>query len=95
LDCYFWSFEHIGWQPGSWDKAPKIGNNVFIGPGAKIFGDIEIADNVAIGVNSVVNKSFLEPGITIAGIPAKKISNQGSGHLIIKGTDYLQYPLPD
>ena len=31
--------------------APVIGNNVYIGPGAKLFGDIEIADGVKIKVN--------------------------------------------
>jgi serine O-acetyltransferase len=53
-------------------KALKIGDNVFIGPGAKIFGDITIADGIAIDANAVVNKSFLETNITIAGVPAKK-----------------------
>lgn len=62
---------------------PKIGNNVYIAPGAKIFGNIEIADNIAIGANAVVNKSFLEQGISIGGIPAKKISNRSSRGLII------------
>jgi serine O-acetyltransferase len=42
------------------------------GPGAKIFGDIIIADNIAIGTNSVVNKSVYEKNISIAGILAKK-----------------------
>lgn len=54
-------------------KTPVIGNNVFIGPGVKIFGDIQIADNVWIGANSVVTKSFLEPFSVIAGSPAKVI----------------------
>lgn len=88
-NCRIHAGVNIGWKPGFWDKAPKIGNNVFIGPGVKIFGDIEIADNIAIGANAVVNKSFSEPGITIAGIPAKKISNKGSAGLLIKGTEYL------
>lgn len=52
---------------------PIIGNNVDIGFGAVIIGNVEIADNITIGANSVVTKSFLEPGITIAGNPAKKI----------------------
>lgn len=39
------------------EKAPKIGNNVLIGAGAKIIGDIEIGDNVKIGANAVVTKS--------------------------------------
>ena len=56
-------------------KCPKIGNNVDIGFGATIIGDIEIADNIIIGANSLVNKSFLEPNIIIAGVPAKKIKS--------------------
>jgi serine O-acetyltransferase len=54
---------------------PQIGNNVYIGPGAKLFGDIIIANNIAIGANSVVNKTFDKENITIAGIPAKVIKN--------------------
>lgn len=57
---------------------PTIGNNVFICTGAKIFGDISIADDVMIGANSVVNKTISEPGITVAGTPAKKISDNSS-----------------
>ena len=58
---------------GSSDKAPRLGNNIYIGAGAKIIGDIVIADNIAIGANAVVNKSFEEEGITVAGIPAVKV----------------------
>jgi len=68
----------IGTQAGPSNRAPKLGNNIYIGPGAKIFGLIEIADNIAIGANSVVNKSFTEPGISIAGVPARKISDKGT-----------------
>ena len=62
--------------------APKIGDNVYIGPGAKIFGDIEISDGIAIGANAVVNSSFMEKNISIGGIPAKKISDKGCFDLI-------------
>lgn len=65
------------------NKCPKIGNNVYIGPGAIIFGDIEIADNCWIGANAVVTKSFLEPYSVIAGIPAKLI-NKADGSWIDK-----------
>ena len=58
---------------GVTNRCPKIGNNVDIGFGAVIIGDIEIADDIKIGANAVVNKSFLEPGITIAGVPAKRV----------------------
>ena len=53
--------------------APIIGNNVYIGPGSKIYGKIEIADNCAISANSVLNKSFFNEGMLIAGNPAVEI----------------------
>lgn len=53
--------------------APIIGDNVYIGPGAKIFGDIKLGNNVTIGANAVVNKSFDEDRLTLVGIPAKQI----------------------
>lgn len=63
---------NIGASNGS-KKAPKLGNNVYIGPGVKIFGDITVADNVVIGANAVVNKSIDEEGSVVVGIPARKI----------------------
>lgn len=60
------------------NKAPTIGDNVFIGPGARVLGDITIADGIVIGANSVVTMSFCEPNITIAGAPARKISDRGT-----------------
>lgn len=59
------------------DGAPIIGDNVYIGPGAKIFGGITIGNNCVIGANAVVNKSFYD-NCTIAGVPAKKISDNNS-----------------
>lgn len=51
--------------------APIIGDNVYIGPGAKIFGPIRIGNNVQIGANAVVNQSFEEDDIVLAGVPAR------------------------
>lgn len=51
-------------------KAPTIGNNVYIGPGAKVFGDIELADDIMVGANAVVNKSCMNKGAHLVGIPA-------------------------
>lgn len=39
-------------------KSPKIGENVFIGAGAVVVGDIEIADNAVIKANSTIFKSI-------------------------------------
>lgn len=55
------------------ELCPKIGNNVDIGVGANIIGDIKISNNVTIGANSLVNKSIKEENAIFAGIPAKKI----------------------
>ena len=59
-------------------QAAIIGDNVFIGPCSSIIGDIKIGNDIAIGANSVVTKSFTDDGITIAGTPAKKISDNNS-----------------
>lgn len=66
----------IGKNIGKDNTSPKIGNNVWIGPGARIYGNITLGDNVVVGVNSVVNKSF-PSNITIAGVPARIINNKG------------------
>lgn len=60
------------------NNSPIIGNNVFIGDGAKIIGQVHIADDISIAANAVVVKSELEPGITIGGIPAHKLSDNDS-----------------
>ena len=54
-------------------NCPRIGNNVDMGVGAKVLGGIPIADDIKIGANAVVTKSFNEAGITIVGIPAHKL----------------------
>ena len=51
-------------------KCPTIGNDVFIGPGAKLYGDIFIADGCRIGSNAVVNKSCETKNAVLAGVPA-------------------------
>lgn len=61
---------------GKTEKVPRLGNNVDIGYGAVVIGDIVIADNVTIGANAVVNRSILEEGCTVAGIPARIISKK-------------------
>lgn len=58
---------------GKSDEAPIIGNNVDIGVGAKIIGNVTIADDIRIGAGAVVINSFYEKGITIGGVPARKL----------------------
>lgn len=69
-NCRIHSCVNIGASRGK-NGAPIIGNNVYIGPGAILFGDITIADNVSIGANATVNRSFTESNVVIAGTPAE------------------------
>jgi serine O-acetyltransferase len=62
---------------GEFRGVPTIGNNVYIGPGAKLFGKISIGDNVAIGANAVVSKSIPENAVVV-GNPARVVSYEGS-----------------
>lgn len=69
-NCRIHSATNIG---GVGDNVPIIGDNVYIAPGAKIFGGITIGDNVSIGANAVVNKD-VPSNVTVAGVPAKIVS---------------------
>jgi serine O-acetyltransferase len=41
-------------SPSRVEKMPVIGDNVFLGAGAKVIGEIRVGDNVFIGVNAIV-----------------------------------------
>ena len=57
---------------GPYKEVPKIGDNVWIGPGSVISGAVIIQDNVLIAPNAVVTKSVPE-GAIVGGVPAKII----------------------
>ena len=65
---------------------PIIGDDVFIGPGAMIFGSVRIGNNVAIGANSVVTKDVPDNAVVV-GSPGRVVSLQGSKGYINR-TDY-------
>lgn len=58
---------------GITQDVPQIGNNVDIGYGACVTGNISLADNVVIGCNAAVVKSCNRKGAVLAGVPAKEI----------------------
>ena len=88
-NCKIHAGVNIGATSGK-NEAKKIGNNVYIGPGVKIIGDGTIADRVAIGANAVVIGSILEEGVTVVGVPAKKINNNDSTVHLISATDVIK-----
>lgn len=53
--------------------APTIGDNAYIAPGARIFGPITLGDDVVVGANAVVNRSWPASGLTLVGVPARPV----------------------
>ncbi|KAB2333035.1 serine acetyltransferase [Bacillus mesophilum] len=56
-------------------NSPIIGNNVLIGAGAVILGNVTVGNNVKIGANAVV-LSDIPQGCTAVGIPAKIVDRK-------------------
>jgi len=52
---------------------PALGNNVYVGVGAKILGNVRIGNNVKIGANAVVVHDVPDE-VTVVGVPAQIIS---------------------
>lgn len=50
-----------------------IGNNCELWVGAKVFGPSRLANNITVAAGAVVISSFDEEGITVGGVPARKI----------------------
>jgi serine O-acetyltransferase len=71
---------------------PTIGDNVYIGPGAKIVGAVQVADEVAIGANCVVTHDA-PPCAVVVGIPGRVLSYDGVEGYIMN-TDYDRFLKP-
>jgi serine O-acetyltransferase len=57
-------------------RHPTLGDNVVVGTGAKVLGNITIGDNVAIGANAVVIKD-VPPDSTVVGVPGRIVKREG------------------
>lgn len=57
-------------------RHPTVGNNVVIGAGAKVLGNISIGDNAYIGANAVVVKD-VPPNSTVVGVPGRITKQDG------------------
>jgi serine O-acetyltransferase len=69
---------------------PVVGNNVYIGPGAKIIGNVHVGDHAAIGANAVVVNDVAR-NTSVGGIPARPTSALGSEGYVNR-TDYPPVP---
>ena len=70
-DCTIFHSVTLGGKGNEKGKRhPTLHNNVFVGAGAKILGNIEIGNNVKIGANAVVLNNIPD-NATAVGIPAR------------------------
>lgn len=72
-------------------RHPTIGNNVVIGTGAKILGNITVSDNVQIGANAVVIRD-IPTNSTVVGVPGRIAKKEGRK---IPGVSLEHTKLPD
>ena len=59
-------YKGAGQGPGT----PTLGNNVYLGAGAKIIGKVVIGNSVRVGANAVVTKDVPD-NATVVGVPAR------------------------
>ena len=72
-DCLIYHGVTLGSKTGEHGKRhPTLGNNVVIGAGASVIGNITIGDGARVGAGSVVTHD-VAPGVTVVGNPAKAL----------------------
>lgn len=57
---------------------PVIGDNVYIAPGARLFGKITVGNNVKIGANAVIHKDIPDDAIVVLDPGFRIISFEGN-----------------
>jgi len=74
IGCNLWVHQGVtvGWDYRS-RRRPIIGDDVFIGAGAKVLGAVSVGDGARIGANAVV-LSDVPPGATAVGVPARLVA---------------------
>lgn len=58
--------------------APIIGDNVYIAPGARLFGRIRIGNNVKIGANAVIHRDLPDDAIAVLDPGFRILSYKGN-----------------
>jgi len=77
-NCRIHAGVNVGEHRGS---APSIGDDVYLGPGAKVVGGVKVGNRAVVGANAVVVKD-VPAGVTVGGVPARIISNNDSASMI-------------
>ncbi|MDX1978448.1 MAG: serine O-acetyltransferase [Pseudanabaenaceae cyanobacterium bins.68] len=71
-------------------RHPTLGDNVVVGAGAKVLGNIEIGSGSRIGAGSVLLKT-VPPGSTVVGIPGRVVQRKSE----ISPLDHNRLPDPE
>jgi len=74
-------------------RHPTIGNNVSIGTGARVLGNVTIGDNSRVGAGSVVLRD-VAPNSTIVGVPGHIVLRDGK-RVVITDPKEIRDPLSD
>ena len=72
-------------------RHPTLGNNVVVGVGAQVIGNITIGDNTKVGAGSVVVTS-VPPNATVVGVPGRVVVQEGRR---VETVDLHHEDLPD
>ena len=81
-NCTITNGAHVGpHRKRGTSGTPILGDRVWLGPGSKVFGAVEIGDDVAVGANAVVTKSVPARAV-VFGVPAQISSFRGSFDLL-------------
>ena len=73
-------------------RHPTLGDNVVVGAGAKVLGNIKIGDNVSVGANAVVLES-VPANSTVVGVPGRIARREGR-RVTGVNIDYTSLPDP-
>ena len=65
-------------------RHPTVGNNVLLGMGAKVLGNITVGDGARIGANAVVTRD-VPPNTSVVGVPGRILVQDGQ-HISEKST---------
>lgn len=76
--CRIHSATNIGTYKGA---APKLGDFVYIGPGAVLYGDVTVGSHTAIGANAVVGRSVPSHS-TVIGARSETVSDKPSSSVM-------------
>jgi len=72
-------------------RHPTLGNNIVVGSGAKVLGNINIGDGSYVGANSVVLQN-VPPHSTVVGVPGRVVKIKGQ---YIPNISFNHADLPD